>query len=59
MTTTTATTVPSSGSVEADLRHVTVISRKPAIAYTVVTALLALLLLLQPREGNANFRFSA
>jgi ABC-type uncharacterized transport system permease subunit len=57
--TTTAATIPSSGSVEADLRHVTVISRKPAIAYTVVTALLALLLLLQPREGNANFRFSA
>ena len=57
--TTTATTIPSSGSVEADLRHVTVISRKPAIAYSVVAALLALLLLLQPRAGNANFRFSA
>ena len=59
MTTTTVTPTPSSGSVEADLRHVTVISRKPAIAYTVVTALLALLLVTQPREGNANFRFSA
>ena len=59
MTTTTATTTPASGSVEADLRHITVLSRKPAIAYTVVTALLALLLVLQPREGDANFRFSA
>ena len=59
MTTTTLTTTPSSGSVEADLRHVRVVSRKPAIAYVVVVALLALLLALAPREGDTNFRFSA
>jgi simple sugar transport system permease protein len=59
VTTTTLTTSPSSGSVEADLRHVRVVSRKPAIAYVVVVALLALLLALAPREGDTNFRFSA
>ncbi len=61
MTTTTVTATPptGSGSPLTSLRHVTRISRKPAIAYTVVTGLLGLLLLLSPREGNANFRFSA
>lgn len=60
MTTTTATTTPpaGSGSPLTSLRHVTRVSRKPAIAYTVVTALLGVLLLAAPREGHTNFRFS-
>ncbi len=59
MSAATLTTTPSSGSVDADLRHVTVLSRKPAIAYTAITALLGLLLLLAPRSGDTNFRFSS
>ncbi|NCD16278.1 MAG: ABC transporter permease [Actinobacteria bacterium] len=46
-------------SVSQDLRHVTVVSRKAVWAYGIVTALYLLLLLLAPREGDANFRFSA
>ena len=42
-----------------EVRHVTVTSRKAPIAYGVVTALLALLLLLVPRDGNVKYRFSA
>ena len=42
-----------------ELRHVTVTSRKGPIVYGVVTALLALLLLLVPRSGNVRYRFSA
>src|SRR5690606_35424841 len=59
VTTTTLTTTPSSGSLEADLRHVRAVSRKPAIAYVVVVALLALLLALAPSEGDTSCRFSA
>ena len=46
-------------SVSQDLRHVTGVSRKAVWAYGIVTALYLLLLLLAPREGDANFRFSA
>lgn len=56
--TTTTTTTPPTGSVQTDQRHITVVSRKPAVTYTVVTGLLGVLLLLSPREGNTNFRFS-
>jgi len=56
--TTTTTTTPPAGSVQTDQRHITVVSRKPAVTYTVVTGLLGVLLLLSPREGNTNFRFS-
>ncbi|WP_225753843.1 ABC transporter permease [Actinotalea sp. Marseille-Q4924] len=55
----TATATPSSASVSADLRHVTVVSRKSALVLTVVTALMALLLLLSPREGDVQFRLGA
>jgi general nucleoside transport system permease protein len=39
-------------------RHVEVVSRKAPIGYAVVTGLFALLLLVQPREGDATFRFA-
>ena len=45
-------------SVSADLRHVTVVSRKTPIALAVITALLALLLAAKPRPGYAHFRFA-
>ncbi|EYR63858.1 ABC transporter permease [Actinotalea ferrariae CF5-4] len=56
---TTATATPSSASVSEDLRHVTVVSRKSALVLTVVTALMALLLLLSPREGDVQYRMGA
>ena len=39
-------------------RQVAVVSRKAPIAFAVVTALFALLLLVAPREGDATFRFA-
>ena len=45
-------------SVSADLRHVTVVSRKTPIALAVIAALLALLLAARPRPGYAHFRFA-
>jgi simple sugar transport system permease protein len=54
----TTTAVPESESVSADLRHVVVVSRKTPIALAIITALLALLYVLVPREGYTHFRFS-
>lgn len=54
----TVTAVPESASVSADLRHVVVVSRKTPIALAIITALLALLYVLNPREGSTHFRFS-
>lgn len=56
---TTLAETPSSAPVSADLRHVTVVSSKGAIAFTAVTALMALLLLLMPRDGDVKFRMGA
>ena len=56
---TTAVANPSSESVSGALRHVVVVSKKGAIAFTAVTALMALLLLLQPREGDVQYRLGA
>lgn len=39
-------------------RHVQVVSRKAPIGFAIVTALFAVLLLAQPREGDATFRFA-
>lgn len=50
---------PSSQPVSTDLRHVAVVSAKSAIAYTAVTAAMALLLLLVPRDGDVRFRMGA
>lgn len=59
MTATTETAPqPSSAPVHADARHVAVVSRKAPIAFGVVTVLLALLLLVAPRDGGTRFRFS-
>ncbi|GGC15012.1 ABC transporter permease [Cellulomonas carbonis] len=52
-------TTPSPAPATDEVRTVAVVSRKAPIAFAVVTALLALLLALQGREGNTNFRFSA
>ncbi len=43
----------------ADLRRVTVVSHKGAIAYTIVTALMALLLVLKQRDGDVKYRMGA
>jgi len=56
---TTLAETPSSAPVSADLRHVTVVSWKSAIALASVTGAVALLLLLAPRDGDVRFRFSA
>lgn len=56
---TTLAETPSSASVSADIRHVTVVSSKVPIALTAVTALMALLLLLMPRDGDVKFRMGA
>ena len=56
---TTAVATPSSESVSGALRHVVVVSRKGAIAFTAVTGLMALLLLLQPRDGDVQYRLGA
>lgn len=56
---TTAVATPSSDSVSGDLRHVTVVSRKAPVAFAAVTGLMALLLLAQPRPGDAQFRLGA
>jgi len=54
----TVTAAPESESVSADLRHVVVVSRKTPIALAIITALLALLYVLVPREGYTTFRFA-
>ena len=59
MTTVDAAQVPSAAPVSEQLRHVTVTSRKAPIAFSIVTALVALLLALSPREGTTKFRFSS
>ena len=45
--------------VSEELRHVTIISRKPFIAFSVLTVLILALLALAPREGDTRFRFAA
>jgi simple sugar transport system permease protein len=55
---TTLAPVPASESMSEGARHVTVTSRKAPIAFAVVTALMALLLLVAPRDGDTRFRFS-
>ena len=55
----TAVATPSSESVSGALRHVVVVSKKGAIAFTAVTALMALLLVAQPREGDVKYRLGA
>ncbi|MEP7763413.1 ABC transporter permease [Sanguibacter sp. 25GB23B1] len=59
MTAVHAAPVPSAGPVSDQLRHVTVTSPKAPIAFSIVTALFALLLLLSSREGRTLFRFSS
>jgi simple sugar transport system permease protein len=54
----TVTTAPEAASVSADLRHVTVVSRKTPIALAIITALAALLYALVSRPGYTHFRFS-
>ena len=56
---TTAVETPAPSPALDEVRHVTVTSWKAPIAFGVVTALFALLLLLAPRDGNSRFRFSA
>ena len=50
---------PSSDSVTADLRKVTVVSAKTPIVFGVVTVLFALLLAAVARSGDVQFRFSS
>ena len=54
-----AVATPSSESVSGALRHVVVVSKKGPIAFTAVTALMALLLVFQPREGDVKYRLGA
>ena len=56
---TTAVATPSSESVSGDLRHVVVVSKKGAIVFTAITALMALLLVLNPRDGDVKYRMGA
>jgi ABC-type uncharacterized transport system permease subunit len=56
---TTLAPVPASEPMTEGARQVTVTSRKAPIAFGVVTALMALLLLLAPRDGDTRFRFSS
>lgn len=53
------TTLTGAADVVADLRRVTTVSRKATIAFAVIVAGLALLLVAAPRQGNTNFRFSS
>ncbi|MFS2241844.1 ABC transporter permease [Microbacterium sp. OR16] len=59
MSTQTAQAGQSPQSVQAELRHVTVVSWKTPIILSVLTVLVALLPLLIPRPGDATFRFTA
>ncbi|WNB84993.1 ABC transporter permease [Cellulomonas sp. ATA003] len=55
----TAAVAPTAPPADADTRRVAVVGRKAPVAFVVVTALFALLLLLRPREGDTLFRFSS
>ncbi len=56
--TATVETAPAPEPVVAEPRLVTVVSRKTPIVLAVVTALLALLFVVRPSEGDVRFRFS-
>lgn len=57
--TATAQSRPDEAPVSESLRHVVVTSRKFPIVFTAMTVLLAIVLLVAPREGETQFRFSS